>query len=248
MKKPLVLMTALGVFLAACSSADRDMPMIGMLSSKLKTLGKKPDTAGMRRAVESLTREQLIGVAKDPLILVDIETSQQYATLNQVSRNGVYAVFQSGDQKTLTFSKGLLSATRGLGADLMALDVSQTLGALQSRTTSTVTQRRHRMLNAGNGLDTVNYTCQFSGGDRETLTSINKQLRLLKYTENCRQNDTEPDAGLTAEMTTQQREAAKTYTNTYWIDPATRIIWKSRQWGGPVIGYLGIEVLIPEKP
>jgi len=54
-----------------------------------KSIGQpKPDTAKQRAAVQALSRKQLIGFGRDPLILVDIQSSQQYATLNQISQTG----------------------------------------------------------------------------------------------------------------------------------------------------------------
>ena len=143
-RSPALFVLAAALLLSACGSADRKMPVADILKERVKQIGKeKPDTAGMRRAVESLSREQLIGVATDPLILVDVEASDTYATLNQISQNGAYAIFFSGDQKTLTFTKGLLTATRGLGADLMSSDLAATSAAPPSgcrRTTPTATR------------------------------------------------------------------------------------------------------------
>ncbi|MCL5776882.1 YjbF family lipoprotein [Limibaculum sp. FT325] len=41
------------------------------------------------------------------------------------------------------------------------------------------------------------------------------------------------------------RNVRRAITNTYWIDAGTGFIWKSRQWAGPRLGHLTIEVIRP---
>ena len=233
MKSTLIIPLALMALLAACSSDKQKPTLPKIMYSAAKTmLAKKPDPAKARRAVEALSREQLTGLGSNPVILVDIEISQQYASLFQISENNGTAVFISGDQKTLSFSKGLLSATRGLGADLMSLDMTQSRAALQSRTTGPrQTRRIHRMLDGEGIMRATNYDCTLRPLGTERLVSIHKTFTLSHVQETCR----------------AQGQQAVAYTNDYWLDPRTKVIWKSRQWAGPVIGYLGIEVLIPEN-
>lgn len=233
MKKPLGLALLAGLALGGCTSKDRDMPLASTLKGAVKTMmAGKADIPGQRRAVESLSREQLVGVATDPLILVDIEASQQYATLNQISQNGQSAVFMSGDQKTLTFSRGLLTATRGMGADLMSLDVSQTRAAILAETGGkTILARTHRRLNGEHAIKITGYTCQLSDLGIVRITSIHKDMTLRRYQETCLSGDDTPVR----------------YINDYWVAPKSKVIWKSRQWVSQTIGYIGIEVLIPER-
>lgn len=232
MKRTLISLLA-AIVLVGCTSDKIETPISKTVFNTIKSkFAPKANMAEQRRAVESVTREQFIGVGKNPFILVDIEVSQQYATLNQVSVNGDFNVFISADNKTITFSKGLIVATRGLGADLTSLDASQTRAALfQTRGNSNATTRIHRMMNGVNQLETTVFTCALVNHGLENLTSIHKQFQLIRYQENC----------------TSAGADGVSYTNTYWIHPTTRIMWKSRQWAGPVIGYLGVEVLIPSK-
>jgi len=222
---------ALALVLAACSSGDRSMPILDGIKAEIKARAHpKPDPEQARRAVEALSRAQMIGDTKNPLILVDIEASQQYATLGQVSQNGAYTVFMSADNRTLTFRGGLLSATRGIGDDLMSLDVSQTEAALAKNLRGVVKTRRvHRRLTALNSIRATAYSCELSDAGLESVTSFHKTFRLRKYSETCRTAAARPPV----------------YTNIYWLDPKTRVIRKSRQWVGATAGYFGIDVLTP---
>jgi len=219
--------------IAACSSKDNSSPVLNSVKIAAKSIGKKkPDPEIQRAAVEGLTREQFIGLGKDPLILIDIEVSRQYATLNQISKNGDYDTFMSGDQKTITFAAGLMTSTRGMGADVMSLDNSSTRQALKSGIRGTVaTQHKFKMLNSeSHAVETV-YQCALTDLGMETIVSIHKQMKLRHFQEIC----------------TGKAMNSVTYTNDYWMAAANQIVWKSRQWAGPVIGYLGVEVLIPAK-
>jgi hypothetical protein len=231
-KKALSILFAVTI-LAGCASEPSETPEAKVVFQQLKNaiFSRKGDVEGQRRSVESLSREQFIGAATNPFILVDIESSRQYATLNLISKNGDHSVYLSADNKSMTLQHGLLTATRGMGADLMALDVGNTLAALSSTTGTTLTTRSHRSMNGENALETTVFQCDFETHGLEKVSSVNKVFSLTKITESC----------------SGPADSALSYTNTYWIDKKSGTIWKSRQWAGSIIGYFGIDVLIPES-
>jgi len=218
--------------LAGCSSQPEQLPVLTRVKEIAKGLVRaKPDTTARKRLVESLSRKQLIGMGNVPLILVLIEANRNYATLTQISANGGYAVFVSGDNKTMTFRKGVLTATRGMGADLFALDATATLARLRLLKRGEVAQlqKRYRFLNAENGLDETRFDCTIGNRGVESVISVHKRFRLERFDERC----------------SSPGKAA--FVNTYWMDPKSRIIWRSRQWVAPKGGYVTIDVLVPEK-
>ncbi len=221
----------LALALAGCSSQPEQLPVLTKVKALVKGMGqKKADKATQKRLVENLTRKQLVGMGKAPLILAWIEANGNYATLSQISSNGDHAVFVSGDNKTMTFRGGVLTATRGMGADLFALDATGTLVLLRSRGQGTARlQKRYRFLNPENGLDEIRFDCTMVSGGIETVTSVHKRFRLKRFDEKCRAPGVEP------------------FTNTYWVDPGSGIIWRSRQWVAPKGGYVTIDVLIPAR-
>ncbi|NOX73839.1 MAG: YjbF family lipoprotein [Alphaproteobacteria bacterium] len=231
MKFRLVAIFAALLIVAGCASKDRDTALSETLKTAVKSFGKTPDNTAQNRAIAQMTRADLIGTSSNPLILLFIEISQQYASLAQVSQNGQYAVFFSSDQKSLTFSKGLLTATRGLGPDVLSLDVTDTRAALKKGFQGKVSTRRiHRQLNAENEAVATIFSCKLNRLADETVTSVHKKFRLERYEESC----------------VSRADASVTYTNTYWLDGRTRVMWKSRQWMEESIGYLQVDVLIPE--
>ena len=223
--------------LAGCATGAPTTTAADLIPRLLRTDRADPaKEAAARARIESMTRQQLIGNARVPLILVDIEIENAYATLARVAVNGPYSTYQSADRRTLTFRRGLLVATRGLGDDLMSLDASETLQALAEGaggpdSDGVVTRRIHRRLTALNGLEVIAYNCAVLDRGPETLVRLGERLILRRYEETCR----------------QEGRGAPAYTNIYWVDPATGQIRVSRQWMGPVGGYLGITVLLPEE-
>lgn len=216
--------------LGGCSSDDWQTPVENSLIGALRSIGKSDDTEANRRQVEALSREQLTGIGTNPTILVDIEVTRNYASLFQISQNGQHAVFLSADNKTITFSKGLLTATRGLGADLYAADVSQTRAAIAGGASGTVaTTRVHKVLSGDDRVVATRYACALTDHGIEPVVSIHKEFRLRRYVETCR------------------LDGAEVFANTYWVDPATKVMWTSRQWVSPLAGYFRIDVLIPGK-
>ncbi|MBZ0130308.1 MAG: YjbF family lipoprotein [Rhodobacteraceae bacterium] len=216
--------------IVGCSSDNNPTPIQDSLIAAIREFGKEPDTQANRRAVEALTREQLTGVGSNPTILVDVEVADAYASLFQISLNGQHDVFMTADQVTVTFSKGLLTATRGIGADLYSADVSQTRAAIQGGASGVVaTARVHRSLSGDNQVIAIRYECSLVDHGVEPVVSIHKTFRLRRYVETCRFDGDE------------------VFANTYWVDPVTRVMWKSRQWVSPLAGYFGIDVLIPGK-
>jgi hypothetical protein len=62
----------------------------------------------------------------------------------------------------------------------------------------------------------------------------------------CDRQDLGPEAVTIVEIAHPARHLRETCTssdggsvvNDYWVDPQRRIVWQSRQWAGPVIGYI----------
>lgn len=225
-----IIASVAALTIAGCGSETAETPVQDSLIDAIRSIGKKPDTAANRRKVEALTREELTGIGTNPTILVDVEVSDAYGSLFQISQNGEHAVFMTVDQITITFSKGLLTATRGLGPDLYVADVSETRAAIQSSASGVVaTTRIHKVLSGDDQVIATQYDCSLADHGIEQIVSVHKAFRLRRYVETCR------------------FESEEVFTNTYWVDPATRVMWKSRQWISPKGGYLGVDVLIPEK-
>lgn len=233
MIKPTLTALVLGLALSACASHDTYQPYPKILKNYLVSkIGPKGDPAAQKRAVEALSRDQITAGQTAPMILVYVETSQAYAGVSRIAENAGYSTYMASDRKSLTFTKGLLTASRGLGGDLFALETASTLAALKSRPRGPVqTIRIHHYMTEENHDLAVTYMCQLTEKGLQSLTRFSKSLRLRGYDETCVKAD----------------DPAITYQNSYWIAPQTGIIWHSRQWISPASGYLVFDVMIPER-
>ncbi len=159
-----------------------------------------------------------------PVLLAEVEARGTAATLSQVARNGDYISWMSGDGVGLNFLGDLLSSTRGLGADLMASDLTGVARALAQPGSSEVV-RVHHLLD-GQGHDVAqSFTCSYAETGRETIEIVGARHATRHVVERC--------AG-----------AAGRFENHYWIGTADGAIWKSRQWVSAAVGSVILQHLV----
>ena len=140
------------------------------------------------------------------------------ATLAPVSRNGDVTVWQTLDGITVSFRRGVLIATRGLGDDLMSSDVEGTLAMLRGANTQAYYPQIRSYLDGEDQTRFRSYQCRRSERAQERVGLGDETRNLRRVTEHC----VSPDA-----------EA----TNTYWLDQAGNVVM-SRQWVRPGTGYM----------
>lgn len=171
-----------------------------------------------------LTPELLAGV-DFPLIRTRNLSVGSSATLAGVSRRGTASapvmVWRGADGATFTTRSGLLVATRGTGDDLMSADVRGVEAAL--RNGGGAYARSYVVLQGNTRGRTLSFDCDVQAAGPETLTLVGQRRDTTRLEESC----SGPDG---------------TFRNTYWRG-AEGTLWQSRQWSGPEIGHLVIELL-----
>lgn len=171
-----------------------------------------------------LTPELLAGV-DFPLIRTRNLSVGSSATLAGVSRRGSASapvmVWRGADGATFTTRSGLLVATRGTGDDLMSADVRGTEAALRSGGGSYA--RSYVVLQGNTRGRTLNFDCTLQAAGAETLTLVGQRRDTTRLEESC----SGPEGA---------------FRNTYWRG-GDGTLWQSRQWSGPEIGHLVIELL-----
>lgn len=156
---------------------------------------------------------------RQPLALVTVERNDALATVTIEARNGDVIDWRSFDGVGLSLRRGILIATRGLGADVMTIDVTETLEAIAGQRMETT--RIHRRLDGQFQTQTDVYVCEVSRAGPESVASLGRQMRLRRITETC-------------------TGTAHDFENTYWVG-GDGIIWVSRQWVSPEIGLLRVD-------
>jgi len=208
--------------LAACSSEKYDADLSQILLGGIKTLRSKPDTAVQRQAVENLSRAQLAGITT-PLIRVELEKTGGLATLVLVDEKAGWRTWFTADGASLTFQRGVLVQSRGLGADLMTTDARSTIRALPRRS-GTGLARIQRYLDGENHTLALQFTCSLQNIGPATVEILGQRYATQQLRESC-------------------TNTTQSFQNDYWIAPGDGVIWQSRQWVGPDLGYISVQVL-----
>lgn len=206
----------------------------GILSAGLALAGCGDNSELSNRAIDYFTGDEaqqpegtvfprfqpLIAAKDGPAIEVRIPAKDVRGGLLLESRQGNIESWLGTDGSALTFDRGVLHGTRGVGAGMLASDVSASATAILSGRGGEV-ERVHTFLNANNETVIRAYTCTVTNGGAETtrLDIGNVRTRLMR--EECRNLD--------------QR-----FTNLYYVDPARGRIVKSSQWSGDFLGQMEI--------
>lgn len=182
--------------------------------------------AGKPQARPPLTRAALKTVQVSAIeVTLERPGIQAYLFLDAVRRDdtpGKIILWRSEDNATLATRNGVVIATRGLGNDLLS---------------STIPVRGDSPGPAG-------------GGERVQMISglDNKALRLVLQ---CDLRDLGPEPVEIVELVHPTRRLQERCTgpggeivNDYWVDGRAGIVWQSRQWAGPGIGYMRIRRLV----
>lgn len=169
-----------------------------------------------------LTRAR-IDAPGTPLLLADVEGIETVATLAIVARNKTVETWQTGDRVSLSLDQGLVTATRGLGEDLMSADNSGTKAMLAGQLGDAYYVKLHSYLDGEYQTAFRSFQCRRSGEHRETVEIFERQYSTIRIDEVC---------------VTPGYEI----TNSYWRG-TDGFLWKSRQWLSPSLKYLVTEQL-----
>jgi hypothetical protein len=213
-----------GLLISACGSdtnktgqnTDPD-PITQVIKVLLGTLKPKAVVTDVRK---TLTRQR-IDLSPTPILLVSVESRNAHATLSSVGDNRGIITWATVDGVSLSFDHGVLVATRGLGPDLMAANVSNVLPALRSASGSAL--RIHDYLDGEDQIRQHKFQCTYHSEGREALSIYNMVITANHIVETCNSSE----LGM---------------ANHYWISGHGRI-WQSRQWVGAGLGYAFIQQL-----
>ncbi|MEY8120430.1 YjbF family lipoprotein [Falsihalocynthiibacter sp. BN13B15] len=172
---------------------------------------KKNDDQASEKAASNA---QVLAQIDQPLILAS--SGEVRTALVRVSLNGDYEQWHSSGKIGFTFKDGLLTATRGLGGDLMNADVQESLARLKSNSSQSAT-RVHRYLSGVNTIVLRSFVCFLRSEGPENTSVSGKSVRLTRVVETCENSDS-------------------TFNNIYWRDQRSGFIWKSSQWISTDVG------------
>ncbi|MEE3316860.1 MAG: YjbF family lipoprotein [Pseudomonadota bacterium] len=206
---------ALALALAGCSGANQTKLAAAVLPDLYTTAERDIAALRVQGAIDN----------GSPVSVVILTDRGQNSVLVPINENRGVVTWLAVDGSTVSTRDGLIIATRGLGGDLLAADVSQTNALLQARKPGRV-QRFHTELTGDIQADTRAFVCDItdSGPGVLELPDGVRDIRLM--IENC--------YGAQAE-----------FLNLYWIADTDGTILHSSQWLGPTIGNVTLRQLRP---
>lgn len=218
---------ALGALLvlAACSNEGLNPIVAGAIDeiNPLATDAAAP--AGPRRTItrEAVTRADTATIRAR---LLEDETPTY---LFGAAENGGFVTYASGLRQTLTLRGAQITASRGLGHDLLSAVSSEPDPLVRAippaRWPAGVTRTYEFPAWAAQGrIET--YECRFEFGPVREIEILEVRHRGIEVTEVC-------------------TNAERSFENLLFADVETGFVWRSIQWLGPEQGLVDLEIVLP---
>lgn len=216
----LALMLALGAAVGACSS--QGPTIVERVGSTVKAAIARPEPQPRRER----TRAELNEI---PYATIGVAFGGGTAYLVPIADNGGYLDYRDASGRSIRMHGGALAATEGLGVDLEAVRFAQDDPvAHQTELADWPARifREYQFRKRSGPQYGITLACKYETLARETIEIVEILFDVVRVSEVC---------------TNQARQVV----NTYWVEEENGFIWKSRQWAGPTIGHVTIEIIRP---
>ncbi len=219
--------------LAACSSGGGTSPVVGAIKGVILPtlgLGDEEETSAPTAtdAPTTLTREMIVqsGLA---FIRANIDGDPVTNVLTGTSLNGAYVTYVSGFKQSISVKGTLVTATRGLGSDLLSVadspnDPIANMTPIANWPTESY-DRSYRFSGTGPGGTLVTVSCRLTRQAPMQITIVEVTYDVVAFIEACSGDGV-------------------SFNNIHLADKDGQI-WQTRQWVGEGLGILNIEVLEP---
>lgn len=211
------------LLLSGCGAASDITPVVQGLWTSWRERGEDAAPVGKRTPSRETIEE--VGAA---MVQVNLEGDAHWPILGAVSQNGAYVTYVSRARQSLTLRESQVTGTRGYGTDL----VSATSSANDPLATLTPpgdwpgeVTREYRFAGGPDGRLEV-FTCTLTRAGEAQIELAGTPFAVVGFAEQCT-----GDSG--------------SFTNLHAADAQTGRVWQSRQWIGPDVPMLTVEVLEP---
>lgn len=208
--RAVTVLIALGALIGCGNRTDQGVFLKTARSGGLKKAGQ--GSAPTQDQLAVAIKGALAGTDL-PVALAVVEGRNATALLTRIETNGAYQTWGTPDRRTITTRGGVVTATRGLGNDIMSSSISDSLALISARKPGSAT-RVMRYLDGGNATVQLVATCQYAVGGTQRVTAGElTNVATTKVTETCAAGE-------------------RTFTNTYLVDRKGMLV-QSRQWLSP---------------
>ena len=165
----------------------------------------------------------LLAAKRGPALDVQITQVGLRGGFLRESSRGTIESWLGNDGVALIFDRGVLHGTRGLGAGMLASEVSASASAILSGRSGDV-ERIHTFLSGNDLAVTRAYKCTITNEGSEVIQLDNGATSTRRMVEACYGLD-------------------QSFKNTYWVDTRRGRIVQSRQWSGDFVGELAMQTV-----
>ena len=152
-----------------------------------------------------------------PIILLSSLDGKLAATLVALGNYDNKLTWVSSDGISVSFSNGILIATRGYSQDLM--ESKQNALEVFFKSPSRNHSKTYRYLNGENEYNEFKFSCTVTVEPNTAFSLLDLKLKTTKFIESCVSGNT-------------------AHVNEYYVLPETNIVLKSKQWVSKENGYL----------
>ncbi|CUH79680.1 YjbF family lipoprotein [Tropicibacter naphthalenivorans] len=173
-----------------------------------------------RQQSAAISPEQLaqaLGGTTGPVTMFVIEDRESQVVMVDIESNGPYHTFGASSRQVVVMRDGMITATRGLGGDLMSSDEGALLSLVRRRSVGTATYVQ-RYLTPEDVTETYQFTCKLDTGATVPVVTGLINTKGQTVTAKCGNDE-------------------GTFTNTYVVS-ADGYILSSRVWLGKTLGYV----------
>ena len=203
---------ALAVALAGCGNAPGQGAILGQATAIVGQFVKRgaggAKTDPVAAALQSTT---------EPVVLFFVEARGARAPMTKIATNGAYETWSAKDRRTITLRNGFLTASRGIGDDLMSTDDAGTERLVLARQEGQARRVQRFIKGDGSGYEIV-ADCTITRGEEREYKLGEIETRTLEMVENC----VAPEGK---------------FENNYQLDSSGRVL-SARQWMSPRNGYV----------
>ncbi len=207
------LVTAMA--LSSCSFIAPDSESIGGLlvttaSGTISSGNEKGATASTDATAAQKALGQIAATGRAGL-LTTIPRLNRTTVMMLEQQNGQYRTYRGTNNTSVTLRSGVMTATRGLGVDLMAQAIAQPeSGLFTTGSFPKEVARVQRHLDGENHLLSAEFLCVIERKGREDVTIIDKTHMTTLFEETC-------------------RNSSRAFLNRYWVGTGTGTVWQSQQ-------------------
>jgi hypothetical protein len=209
----LALLASCGNDKSATRGPDAIVDLVKIVGSSLS--GANKDAVSAAPDPVAMVNNALIQIPDQPLHFFLMENTGAFAITSIYGRNGSYVSWITPDRKTVTLKRGVLSATRGLGSDLMSVEDGGAARLIAGRQSGTV-RKSYRYLTRADEINRLELTCTIERGAPAQVDSGEISAQTILMTENCAAGELQ-------------------FANSYWVDAAGRTV-QSVQWVSGAVG------------